>query len=283
MRNPGTIMGVAEDGTFAGSLSGGCIENAVVAEALDTLKAGNPRIVRFGAGSPYLDIRLPCGGGLDLHFCPLGPANELARACLSSVEARKPFSIQLGGFGAVHLSQWRPIIFDAAEGEGVFGHWPVPRLQIIGHGAGVEALARQAEVMGCETRVLTPDDRIVASLKDQGHAPILLKRRSQVDILEGDPWTATVFLFHDHDWEIELIERALSLPHFYLGAMGGRKAHAMRVEELMKRDVGLDAISSIRAPIGIFHSSRDPNTLALSTLAEVIQAYQKSDFEAAFE
>ena len=71
MRNPGTIMGVAEDGSFAGSLSGGCIENAVVAEALEVLKKAKSRIVRFGAGSPYLDIRLPCGGGLDLLFQPL--------------------------------------------------------------------------------------------------------------------------------------------------------------------------------------------------------------------
>ena len=46
MRNPGTHMGVCEDGTFAGSLSGGCIENAVVAEALEAHRAGAPRVVR---------------------------------------------------------------------------------------------------------------------------------------------------------------------------------------------------------------------------------------------
>ena len=74
MRNPGTIMGVAADGTWEGSLSGGCIEKAVVAEALDMLKEGTPRVVRFGAGSPYIDIKLPCGGGLDLHFAPLKDA-----------------------------------------------------------------------------------------------------------------------------------------------------------------------------------------------------------------
>jgi len=54
MRGPGTIMAVAEDGTFAGSLSGGCIENAVIGEALDVLKCAQPRVIRFGAGSPYL-------------------------------------------------------------------------------------------------------------------------------------------------------------------------------------------------------------------------------------
>ena len=83
MRNPGTMMGVAQDGSFEGSLSGGCIENAVVAEALDTLKAGAPRVVRFGAGSPYLDITLPCGGGLDLLLAPLGDSAFAPQALAS--------------------------------------------------------------------------------------------------------------------------------------------------------------------------------------------------------
>lgn len=98
MRNPGTHMAVAADGSFVGSLSGGCIENAVVAEACDALKAGAVRIVRFGAGSPYLDIRLPCGGGLDIHFQPLADA-ALPKACLAASEARQPFTVAVDPAG----------------------------------------------------------------------------------------------------------------------------------------------------------------------------------------
>ena len=58
-RPVGTLMGVAEDGCFAGSFSGGCIEAAVVAEAVEAIRDGRPRQVRYGAGSPYIDIRLP--------------------------------------------------------------------------------------------------------------------------------------------------------------------------------------------------------------------------------
>ena len=284
MRNPGTIMGVAGDGRFEGSLSGGCIENAVVAEALNALKAGAPRVVRFGAGSPYLDIRLPCGGGLDLHFAPL-ESGDFAARCLTSERARLPYAIAVGPDGARHREGWQAKAFDADTGEGVFGQWPAPLVQIIGHGAGVAALATLVQTMGCEIRAYTPDDTIIAALrvqlKGQDHAPSLLKRRTQTDILHGDPWSAFVFLFHDHDWEIELIERALSLPHFYLGAMGGRKAHAFRCEALLARGVARERLDTIKAPIGVFHSSRDPHTLALSTLAEVIRAYQAADFRAA--
>ena len=280
MRNPGTIMGVAQDGSFEGSLSGGCIENAVVAEALETLKVGATRVVRFGAGSPYLDIKLPCGGGLDLHFAPLAGSEFIAR-CLESENARAPFAIAVGPEEVEHRPAWQPDAFDPVTGDGVFGQWPAPRVQIIGHGAGVEALSTLAHTMGCEVRALTPDERIIAALDCQGHTPTLLKRRSQTDILKSDPWSAFVFLFHDHDWEIELMERALGLPHFYLGAMGGRKAHAFRSEALLARGVTQEKLDTIKAPIGVFHSSRDPHTLALSTLAEVIRTYQDADFEAA--
>nr|WP_281501141.1 XdhC family protein [Erythrobacter sp. F6033] len=279
MRNPGTVMGVAEDGSYSGSLSGGCIENAVVAEALDVLKADAPRIVRFGAGSPYLDIKLPCGGGLDLHFQPLG-YSDLAAACLGSIRGRSAFSIALADGSAQHVPAWEPAQFDVRSGTGIFGHWPAPQLQIVGHGAGVEALADLGRTMGCWASVLTSDEAIVASLKAAGNAVQLIERTTQTDLLESDPWTAFVFLFHDHDWEIDLIAAALDLPHFYFGAMGGRKAHAMRSEALQKKGINQEQLATIHAPIGLFHSSRDPQTLALSTLAEVVRAYHGADFEA---
>ncbi len=280
MRDPGTIMGVAADGSFAGSLSGGCIENAVVAEALETLRAGAPRMVRFGAGSPYLDIRLPCGGGLDLHFEPLGDAPVVKQA-LTAIAAREPLSLVLQSGLIAFSARWSAMRFDPDTCSGAFGHWPEPRLAIIGHGAAVEALAMQAGTLGCAIDVLTPDDRIVAALAEQGARARLIERCSQTNLLISDPWTAFVFLFHDHDWEIELIARALDLPHFYLGAMGGRKAHAMRSAALQERGVSEVQLQTIHAPIGLFHSSRDPRTLALSTLAQVIRAYQNSDFEVA--
>lgn len=272
MRNPGTHMGVAEDGSFAGSLSGGCIENAVVAEALEAVDARAPRVVRFGAGSPYVDIQLPCGGGLDIHFQPLESPDLVDRAC-KSIGAREPFTISIAG-KAKFFSGYR-------QGDAVFGHWPDLRLQIVGHGAAVEALAKLAQAMGLGSAVLTPDPRTLASLAAQGLAATRLDRTGDTHLLASDPWTAIVFLFHDHDWEVQLMARALELPHCYLGAMGSRKAHAARSEALRKYGASETAIGSIEAPLGLFHSSRDPETLALSALAQIVQAYQSADYEAA--
>jgi xanthine dehydrogenase accessory factor len=272
MRNPGTHMGVCEDGCFVGSLSGGCIENAVVGEALEALKAGTPRVVRFGAGSPYVDIKLPCGGGLDIHFQPLDNRDLVMQGC-TAIAAREPFSIAIEG-EARFVADW-------PSGAGVFGHWPALRLQVVGHGASVQALAKLARAMELESHVLTPDSRLLASLVGQGLGATRLEKTSDTHMLKSDPWTAIVFLFHDHDWEVPLMARALALPHCYLGAMGSRRAHVVRCEALALAGVSAEAIASIKAPLGLFHSSRDPETLALSALGEIVQAYQAAEFEVA--
>lgn len=277
MRNPGTIMGVSEDGDFAGSLSGGCIENAVVAEALEVLEQGSPRVVRFGTGSPYLDIKLPCGGGLDVSFHAIEDPGFIA-ACLASIAAREPFSIAAGQEGVAHFGGWQKATFEPATCAATFGHYPAPNIQIIGHGASVEALASMAVAFGCSTRILTPDQRLIEQLGERGIKAQSLSRINQIELLQSDLWTASVFLFHDHDWEIDLMEKALSMPHFYLGAMGGKRAHAFRCEALSARGVTPEQLDGIRAPVGLFHSSRDPHTLALSTLGEVIRTYEETSW-----
>lgn len=278
MRNPGTIMGVAEDGSFAGSLSGGCIENAVVAEALNALEQGQPRVVRFGAGSPYLDIKLPCGGGLDVSFHPIED-DAFVVSCLASIEKRAPFSIATTPSRVEHKPEWHEAFFDPEMGIAKFGHYPAPHIQIVGHGAGVEALATMASAFGCTSRILTPDKRLIGQMSGAGFEAHYLERTNETGLLRSDHWTANVFLFHDHDWEIELMQEALAMPHFYLGTMGGRRAHAFRSEALRARGVSQDQIDTIRAPIGLFHSSRDPHTLALSTLGEVIRTYEETSWK----
>ncbi|MDP3908562.1 XdhC family protein [Novosphingobium sp.] len=280
MRNPGTHMAVCGDGSFVGSLSGGCIENAVVAEACEALTAGQPRIVRFGAGSPYLDIRLPCGGGLDIHFQPL--ADEvIARECLAAIDARQPYTVAFRGQGAECIAGWHPAPFNPADGTASFGHFPQARLMLVGHGEGVSALALLARALALDVAVLTPDERALERLQGLGFPVAQLVRTTDTALLHSDPWTAIVFLFHDHDWEIALLRRAFELPHFYIGAMGGRRANAARCEALLAAGVSASAVATLHAPIGLFHSSRDPDTLALSALAEIVRVYQDTDFGAA--
>jgi xanthine dehydrogenase accessory factor len=244
-------MAVAENGEFRGSLSGGCIEAAVVAEALETIRSGAPRTQMYGAGSPLIDIRLPCGGTVELLFSPVNDGS----AVISSFEARVPAQLDLviPGNRVVRIT-----------------HAPPLRLTILGHGATVEALSALASSYGAIISIITPDAEI--ALRAGGAATLIHSVYQDVDI-PTDPWTAVTFLFHDHDWETELLSRALERPALMIGAMGSNKTHAARLEQLHTRGASNETVARIKAPIGLIPSSRDPETLALSILAEAVAAY----------
>jgi len=71
-RQPGAAMAVAEDGEVSGSVSGGCVEGAVVAEALDVLATGERRLVTFGySDDEAFSVGLTCGGTVHLFVEPL--------------------------------------------------------------------------------------------------------------------------------------------------------------------------------------------------------------------
>lgn len=298
MRGPGAHMAVCADGRFAGSLSGGCIENALIAEALGILAKGAPRVTRFGAGSPYIDIRLPCGGGLDIHFLPLFSGAATSKIfigrCAEYIAQRRPFSLvlplQSGNAQRIPLClpSWQPSVFTPGGEAAAIGHWPVPRVMIVGHGAAAEILAQLAAKAGLDVDVATPDAALAARLAaaqagdGDPHAAAgaitLLSSPRDIGALQSDDWTAIAFLFHDHDWESHLMAHALSQPHFYCGAMGGRMAHTARRDSLAALGVSSAKIDSIHAPIGLYHSARDPENLALSALAQIMAVHQLCDF-----
>ena len=276
-RNPGTHMAVAEDGSSTGSFSGGCIEAAVVAEALDVIRSGQPRETRFGAGSPYLDIRLPCGGGIDLLFTPLLDVAVIADI-FHRIEQRKPFTITLDSESTDILCSGhsrRQGGVERSESRIRVDHIPAARLNILGHGPSVESLVSLATSYGIDCAVLSPDPAVIAAVRKRAMVADLLKTPQATPLLAPDPWTACIFYFHDHDWEAALMKQALSSPAFYVGAMGSRQTHAKRLQYLADIDVPEADRARMVAPIGLIPSTRDPATLALSTLGQVVESYHR--------
>lgn len=71
-RDPGATMAVNEDGEVAGSVSGGCVEGAVVTEALEILSSGERKVVTFGySDDEAYAVGLTCGGTIHLYIEPL--------------------------------------------------------------------------------------------------------------------------------------------------------------------------------------------------------------------
>jgi len=267
-------MAVAASGEYVGSLSGGCIENAIVQEALLAIGHNAPRQATYGAGSPFIDIRLPCGGRVDLLLNPIMDL-EIVNMLRGAAYWREPWTLALPiTQGAIDLADtgktaWRGELFHVH-------HSPALKILIAGHGGSVEALVRQANAMTIECDVATPDADLAVRLKKVVASHVhVIERLSDPLPIAPDAYSACVFLFHDHDWEARLLAEALNSPAFYVGAMGSRRTHAARCEALAEIGISEDLIARIDAPIGLIGSSRDPETLALSILAQVVDRYNR--------
>lgn len=266
-RGIGAQMAVLADGRSAGSFSGGCVEAAVIAEAQDVLAQGYGRTVRYGIGSPYLDIRLPCGGGIDLLFTPRPDPAALAQV-LAQLEDRKAAVLSLNEAGAALAEM--PGTPGGAQGF-QRAYAPPLRLVALGHGEDLTALVRLARAFGLAVEAYAPaGDRLAAA--EPGVIPLL--SRTALPDLGGDPWSAFVFLFHDHDWEEQLLPHALAQDGFYHGAVGSARTHRARLAGLRASGVPQESLDKLRGGIGLIPATRDPGTLALSILGEMVQDYQ---------
>ncbi|QNO29123.1 XdhC family protein [Sphingopyxis sp. OPL5] len=269
----GAQMAVASDGSYRGSFSGGCIEAAIVSEALSALAAGESRRVRFGAGSPYIDIRLPCGGGIDLLFTPR-PDPHILDDILARLDAREPAGLWIKGDG---IAIAEPGTVPAGWSDDAFCVRYVPRLRIaaIGHGEALVATARLARFFGAETFAFSPLADDVTAASGDGITVALLETRTSPPALATDPWTAFAFLFHDHEWEDALLPWALRGPYLFVGAIGGWQSRANRRDMLRRAGFDDAIIGRFEEPAGLIPATRDPATLALSLVAEIVAAYQE--------
>ena len=249
----------------------------MVSEALDVIKSGKPREISFGAGSPYLDIRLPCGGSIDLLFTPIMD-DAIVRDIFDRIRNREPLTIKLDSESADIRCEAQISNKILVEREGsriLVHHIPAAKIIILGHGPSVESLVSLSASYGIDCAVLSPDPVVIEQVQRLASTAHLLKTPQATAMLDPDSWTACIFYFHDHDWEARLMKQALSSSAFYVGAMGSRKTHALRLQYLA--DIGVPAEESAQmvAPIGLITSTRDPATLALSTLAEVVESYHQ--------
>ncbi|KCZ93364.1 XdhC family protein [Hyphomonas johnsonii] len=270
VRAAGAIMAVSSAGQTAGYLSGGCIDADVALNATEALQDGQLRRLRYGEGSPFVDIRLPCGGGLDILIVPNVPrtaletlAGVLMRRDMLHLGVSESGELVTGRTGRPDL-QFRTV------------YRPNLALRIAGRGADCLALARLSAASGFDVTLQLIDDADIAAARPTGIATIQqLTSPAALPANRDDAATAFVLMFHDLDWETRLVRQALGGPAFYIGAVGSRNAHARRCEALRQAGVTQRDIDRVSGPVGLVPSMRDASMLAVSTLAEIIGAYHQ--------
>ena len=221
-RGVGTLMAVSDrdnaEAAWLGSLSGGCVETSLVGEAQRVIAAGRAEMLRIGAGSPLIDIRLPCGSGMDLLIVPFPDRDSAITEACKALAGRQPATLTFTRDGQVKV-----INEPAKTGwqDDLFTLHIVPQLRVLiaGHGEEVTALAALAHAWGAEVVVLSPEQRIVEASAAYGET-VWLKSPGSNPSLALDRWSALVMLFHDHDWETALLAQAVGQPALFIGAMG---------------------------------------------------------------
>jgi xanthine dehydrogenase accessory factor len=251
MRAKGALMAAQEDGTVAGYISNGCVDADIIFQAKEAMKDGQVRRLKYGEGSPFKDIQLPCGGSIDLLVVP-NPDDSMIGEAVVKFATRQSVSLSFEDF------EWT--------------YAPKLRLRIAGRGEAVRALASQAIQSGFDVHLQSPEADMHNDLGVMKFDH--LTNPAAPPAQQDDAWSAVILMFHDHAWEIALLTQALASDAFYIGAMGSDRTHALRVQVLKEADVSPKNITRINGPIGLIPSMRDANLLALSTLAEIVKTAQ---------
>jgi xanthine dehydrogenase accessory factor len=267
-RPVGACMAFLSGDRRVGNLSSGCIEADLHLHAAEALDRGKTVSVRYGTDSPFLDIRLPCGGALDILLAPR-PQTALLNHAVELRRARQPHALAFDpAAGLSHISSSHPTgtenqLFYAAIR-------PEPRFLIFGKGP--ETLVFSGLIHSAQFPCLVMShDRETLEQAELNAIPVRhIGRKGMPTDVSVDRWTAAALFYHDHDYEPPILIQLLQTKAFYIGSQGSRAARDARLRTLSEAGVCDADLSRLRGPIGLIPSTRDPRTLAISVLAEIL-------------
>jgi xanthine dehydrogenase accessory factor len=304
-RQPGSQLAVNESREFVGSVSGGCVEGAVIHEALEVMASGAPRTLDFGVSDEDAwAVGLACGGKVSIYVDPVeGPEESLIRELLEDRRLRRGSVLVTHPGRREHtllhpledpeadsalavaareaLIKDRSAVLETPAGE-VFLHVfnPPLRLVIVGAVHIAQALAPMAALAGFDVTVVDPR-RAFAS--DARFPDVRLARGWPDEVLPAfgiDHRTAVVTLSHDPKLDDPALEAALRSAAFYVGALGSRRTHARRVARLSDKGFSDEEIGRIHAPVGLDIGAVSPAEIAVSALAQVVERLRNVDLAA---
>lgn len=292
-RPMGSQLVISGDAEMMGSVSGGCVEGAVVAEALDAVEDGTPRLLTYGvADEDAFAVGLACGGTIRILVEPIGvgqgPDVPLLEQLVTARAARRPvaYVVEPGTWARMLMDDaaGTPLGdavrtrllsdksgFDAVEGSDWFigVHNPPLRMVIVGAVHIAQALAPMATMAGYAVTIVDPraafasPERFPGTTLAEGWPDAALEAHGL------DRRVAVVTLTHDPKLDDPAIISALRAEPFYIGALGSKRTHAKRVARLEAAGFAAEDIARIHAPVGLDIGAKSPGEIAVSVLAQV--------------
>ena len=280
-RRVGAQLAISGDGQIEGSVSGGCVEGAVIVEALEAIEAGSHRLLEFGVSDEdAFAVGLACGGTIRVLVEPVGSAlpedtlTELVEARAARQAVAYEVNLETGIRRILRDAYPDRMRMDRSgfeEDEAIFVavHNPPLRLVVVGAVHIAQALVPMARIAGYDPVLIDPREVFGSSDRFPGETILLDWPDEAVESLGLDTRTGVVLLTHDPKLDDPALEAALRADVFYIGALGSTRTHAKRVDRLTGAGFTEAEIARIHGPIGLDIGAAGPAEIAVSILAEM--------------
>ncbi|PCD03132.1 XshC-Cox1-family protein [Sphingomonas spermidinifaciens] len=271
-RPRGSHMLVHGDGRFEGSVSGGCVENDILATAAEVIGGAPAVLKRYGvADAAAWEVGLPCGGEIAVLVQPVAAHGFDPELFERIAEARgRGESVLVSTDLDSGQSSLRPV-----EGAAFVNRYDPPRrLIIVGAVQIAQALVGLARPLGIETVVVDPRARFLTEERFPG---VTLDDRwpdEAIEALAPGRTSAVVTLSHDPKIDDPALAAALSRPTGYVAALGSKRSHAARRDRLAAAGVAASDLDRIDGPAGLSIGAVGPAEIALSIAAAMVQAWR---------
>ncbi|MBQ1023787.1 XdhC family protein [Micromonospora sp. C95] len=265
----GATMAVAADGGWTGSVSGGCVEGALLGEARSVLDGAPPRLTAISPGTDLMpwEPAPACTGELTVLVCP-APTGTVYTAIGAALATRCPLAV---GVALEPPFRWSTAAgrdgLPAGEKHFVEELHPGPTLLVVGATDLAVTLAALAARIGYRVVVVDPRPAYAQSERVPAAEDVIcawpddfLATRS-LDVRD-----AVLVLTHDPRIDDRAIRAALSGSAGYVGVLGSRQTHAQRLARL----AGTPGLHRLTGPAGLDLGAGSLAQTALSMLAEVV-------------
>ncbi|MAC78980.1 MAG: XdhC/CoxI family protein [Rhodobacteraceae bacterium] len=280
-RRTGSQLVIAGDGRIEGSVSGGCVEGAVLMEALEALEDGQHRVLEYGVSDDdAFAVGLACGGTIRVLVEPVGRALpvEMLEELVAARAKREPVAYEVNLTSGArrlvregHEDRFR-MDRSGVEPDGetfVAVHNPPLRLIVVGAVHIAQALVPMARIAGYDPVIVDPREAFASEARFPGETILHDWPDEAVAALGLDARTALVLLTHDPKLDDPALEAGLRAACFYIGALGSVRTHAKRVARLEAAGFSQGEIGRIHAPVGLDIGAAGPAEIAVSILAEM--------------
>ena len=286
-RPVGSQLAVSGQMAMMGSVSGGCVEGAVVQAALAAIGDGKSRVMTCGVtDEAAFAVGLACGGSIRILLEPVGAAipegllHDLvaARAARHAVAYRVNLTTWSRGLEAPSEALAQKFRADQSGVEGddfIAIHNPPLRIVIVGAVHIAQHLVAMARACGYDPLLVDPREAFGSAARFPGEQISHDWPDEALAAFGLDARTAVVTLTHDPKLDDPAIRAALGSQAFYLGCLGSTRTQAKRLARLTEAGFSDTDLARIHAPVGLNIGARSPAEIALSVMAQITQVLRK--------